>query len=135
VDPTAQITRPFTDKERLYELIVEEMQGSNRHAVPWPKGSVLLPRQNPQPVLVNEWVDGTYNPDQSDSDISEIRLAPGGAAETTSRYWDAISAIGAVGARHGLMAMILSTHVSAAVISENNRIAPQPIYLGLTQTP
>ncbi len=113
-DPSQPSNSRSHDKEDLYEQIVHEVQGTM--SVPTPgKGQIVWPNEYRWPILVNPFVGNTYNPDQPDSDISEIRTAPAGPLESVDRYWHAIDAIGTIAARHGLMAMILSTHISTAV--------------------
>lgn len=113
-DPTAEDIDDI-DKERQYEEVVQAMGGS-LYDVAAGKGEVVHPNECQTPILVNKFRNGTYNGDQPRSNIAEIRTSPASAVEAVKRYWDTVSAIGTVAARHGLMAFIHATHFSGAVI-------------------
>jgi len=106
------------DMDRLYEEIVWELAGTQPtpHRS-WGKGIVLRPEDNPGPVMINTRQFGTYNPDQTD--IVEVRTAPAHAEEAATRYWNTIRAMGTIAERHGYMAIILATHINAAVYEDD----------------
>jgi hypothetical protein len=106
-------TTPTSDE--TYLEIIQAIQGDEPFGQ-YAKGQIINPRSHPLPIMVTEFSNGTWNPDQPDSDISEIRPAPTGALEAVDRYWTTINAIGSVAARHGQIALILGTHISAAVL-------------------
>lgn len=114
-DPrSADLDDSDIDIDRVYEEVVRELIGydpGTRRG--WYKGAVIHPDVNPEPVMVNPYEYGTYNPDQRD--IMEVRTAPADAVEATKRYWNTIQAIGTIAERHGYMGIILATHLNAAV--------------------
>ncbi len=111
-DPCAEVTTS-KDKDLLHEEVIGAVQGYPVSR-PWKKGQVIFPMDNPEPIMVTYYHEGSYNSDQSDSDISEVRTAPAGALEALDRYWRTIQAIGSVAAANGRMGMVLSTHLSGA---------------------
>jgi hypothetical protein len=104
------------DKDSLYLEIVREMQDTKPLTVS--KGNVVFPDDSNHPLLLNERLGGTFNPDQPGTDISETKTNPARAEIATDRYWANIGAIGKVAGRHGMLAMLQATHLSTAVIQQ-----------------
>lgn len=102
------------DHDELYRELVHDLNGQPYDARNsyLPKGAVLLPSLSEDTVLVNQ--DGRANTDDQDF-VSEVRTAPAQAQEAVNRYWLTLGAIGNLASRHGLGAMVYSTHISSGV--------------------
>ncbi len=107
------------DNVYFYEKIVEFLTGASAAGQPtWEKGAVILPEQNPGPVMVQDSdlsgeIPTRYNLDQDD--IIEIQSTPANASTAIERYWQIIQAIGYVMQQHGHKGVILATHVNIAL--------------------
>jgi hypothetical protein len=122
-DPSASRVVPFENPAEIYEAIVGRFQ--NVAASPaYQKGELVLPEDHPEPIMVAPRLGNTYNADNPQSDIVEIRTAPASALETQSRYWRLIQAVGGAAADRGHMALLLATQVSGAVITEEREEGP-----------
>lgn len=100
------------DKDALYLKLIRDLRGSSGLPMPVAKGAMVDIDDRWGPVLLNEYRDNTYNPDQPDSDIIEIRTAPGTALEANENYWKVIAAVGKLAAELNVLGILINTHVN-----------------------
>lgn len=100
------------DKEEFYETLVRRLCGGT-YPPGAGKGRLVDPFTHLEPIIMNYNGEGTYNPDQPGSDISEIRTAPGEWRTAEHRYWQTLGAIGSLAASRNLRARIANTHMSS----------------------
>jgi hypothetical protein len=112
----AEVELQFVGKDynpnHLYREIIADMGQDMRQPTRY-KGDVIRYAPSNGPVMINE-SQGASDCGNETNDIIEVRTTPQTALDAVDLYWQTITSVGRVAARHNLLGQILATHVSTA---------------------